>query len=85
MPKKAGMMVVAMTLMLMMDSQRLTMMMWLRLLSNCMCQIELWAVSWQQVGAGQIQGFSNSLEHAIPLRMDTAHCTTPYCTEYDFK
>eukprot|EP00878_Enallax_costatus_P029206 GHUV01031651.1.p2 GENE.GHUV01031651.1~~GHUV01031651.1.p2 ORF type:complete len:121 (-),score=31.08 GHUV01031651.1:436-798(-) len=37
MPKNAGSIVVAMTLMFNMLSQRLTMMMWLRLLSSCMC------------------------------------------------
>jgi len=41
MPKKAGTMVVAITLMFSMDSQRFTMMMWLRLVSSCMCQTDL--------------------------------------------
>ena len=41
MPKNAGRIVVAMTEMLIIDSHRLTIMMWLRLESSCMCQTSL--------------------------------------------
>jgi hypothetical protein len=75
MPKKAGRMVVAMTLMLSMDSHRLTMMMWLRLLSSCMCQMDL------QGGGGcmgvhrcaRITGRSAKRLHTPPH--DCASCT----------